>query len=260
MITACIYRLIVIVILSMIAGCTRSLSPTPAIHSVDTLRILPQEPDIQCNASANSTQAQFIIGYGSLMQDESRMRTAAGAGTAFAVDVQGFRRGWFTQGASTGFSTTFLGAVADTNHGFNAVMFGISHDELVAMDRRERGYCRSPVMPAALHLAGKGGELPDGQYWIYLNTASTTAIPSSEKPLVQSYIDIFLGGCLEQEERYNLKGFAGRCISTTSNWSKHWVNDRLYPRRPFIHQPRAGQIDRLLDNAMPEYFRQIVIE
>jgi hypothetical protein len=85
-------------------------------------------------------------------------------------------------------------------------------------------------------------------------------LASEEKPLVQSYVDIFISGCLEQEEQQRLAGFAQRCINSTTDWSAFWVNDRIYPRRPFIYQPKAGLIDHLLNNALPELFQQIHIE
>ena len=48
--------------------------------------------------------------------------------------------------------------------------------------------------------------------------------------------------------------------SFTTGWSEHWVNDRIYPRRPFVHQPRAGEIDRLLSASLPELFGRIRLE
>lgn len=213
-----------------------------------------------CNTPADTTQAQYIVGFGSLMQEASRKRTAPDADTAYPVEITGYRRGWFTQGSNTGFSTTFLGVVPDSSSHFNAVVFAITPDALTAMDKRESGYCRSAMNTTAVRLDGKGGELPEGQYWIYSNSVDSIALPNSQFPLVQSYVDIFLGGCLEQEERYSQTGFAERCISSTSDWSSYWVNDRIYPRRPFINQPQAGKIDRLLQKTLPNLFSQIVLE
>lgn len=213
-----------------------------------------------CNSTPDTAQPQWVIGYGSLMQQESRQRTAPEASTAHAANVKGYRRGWFAKGSPVGFSTTFLGAVPDASASMNAVVFSVSTEALAALDRRESGYCRSQVKPGHLQLSGKAEAIPAGQYWIYSNLPDSIALPDNDRPLVQSYVDIFIGGCLELEEQYQLAGFAEECIRTTSGWSEHWVNDRLYPRRPFIHQPRAGQIDRLLDKELPGIFRQIRIE
>ena len=103
-------------------------------------------------------------------------------------------------------------------------------------------------------------ELAGGQAWIYVNGPDSIAPPSPRYPIVQSYVDIFVSGCLEQEERFALGGFARQCLATTAGWSEHWINDRLYPRRPFIHQPRAHQIDVLLSQQLPDHFARIRIE
>ena len=60
-----------------------------------------------CDASPDARRAQYVVGYGSLMQDESRERTSPHAGAAHPVEIAGFKRGWFARGASVGFSTTF---------------------------------------------------------------------------------------------------------------------------------------------------------
>ncbi len=213
--------------------------------------------DKNCNQEPDPNQAQNIIGYGSLMQDESRLRTTPKAQIAYPVMVQGFRRGWYVKNEGKKLGATFLAVVQDSSQQLNAVVYGLSDvTELQATDRRERAYCRTAVTPNQLEILS--GELPSGQFWIY--TMSETKIPNINFPLVQSYIDIFISGCLEQEERYKLVNFSQQCIKTTNNWSEYWVNDRLYPRRPSIYQPKAFQIDSLLEKNLPEYFNQIKIE
>jgi hypothetical protein len=49
-------------------------------------------------------------------------------------------------------------------------------------------------------------------------------------------------------------------VETTTDWSAFWINDRIYPRRPFIYQPKARQIDQLLNEVIPEFFEKIKIE
>ena len=214
-----------------------------------------------CNARPDPGQPQYIIGYGSLMQDESRKRTSPQAGPAHPVEVSGYRRGWFAKGDPLGFSTTFLGALPDPKSRLNAVIYRVETSELAATDQREASYCRRGVAASDIRALEKGPALtPDGQAWIYANRPEAIATPSARFPIVQSYVDIFLSGCLEQEQRFELKGFAQQCLATTGDWSQHWVNDRLYPRRPFIFQPKARQIDSLLLQQLPEYFSKIRIE
>lgn len=43
-----------------------------------------------CGDAPDLTRTQYIIGYGSLMQDESRKRTSPQAGSAQPVEVSGY--------------------------------------------------------------------------------------------------------------------------------------------------------------------------
>ena len=215
----------------------------------------------KCGPAPGPGRAHYIVGYGSLMQDESRERTSPHAGAAHPVEIAGFKRGWFAHGASVGFSTTFLGVLPDRGSRMNAVIYQVDADELTATDGRERSYCRTGVAPEDVNPLEPGAtSAPDGQIWIYVSRPGSVTLPSSKYPIVQSYVDVFLSGCLEQQERYGLSGFAAQCIATTTGWSAHWLNDRIYPRRPFVYQPRAGQIDRLLSTQLPHYFARIKIE
>ncbi|MGR8932271.1 MAG: gamma-glutamylcyclotransferase family protein [Gammaproteobacteria bacterium] len=214
----------------------------------------------RCNALPDPNQNQYIIGYGSLMQHESRLRSVPDADAAYPITVSGYRRGWFAKGPGVGFSTTYLGAVPDTVGQFNAVIYKISADDIPVMDKRESLYCRQEMVPSSYTLLTPGTRTPQGQVWIYANKPESVATANEQHPIVQSYVDIFVSGCQEQEQRYALKNFAKECLVTTSNWSTAWVNDRLYPRRPYIYQPKAGQIDKLLQQQLPDYFQQIRIE
>jgi len=215
----------------------------------------------ECRARADSNRPQFIVGYGSLMEDESRKRTSPRAGPAHPVDLAGFERGWFERGSATGFSTTYLGVRPDSRARLNAVVYAVEPEEIGATDARESSYCRSAVLPASIAVLDPGFALPDNaQLWIYVTDPRRVAPPDARYPIVQSYVDVFLSGCLEQEERFHVSDFARRCIETTTGWSEHWVNDRIYPRRPFVHQPRAGAIDRLLSSTVPGEFDSIRLE
>lgn len=197
------------------------------------------------------------------MEDESRHRTAPQSGEAYPVWVRGYRRGWFPAGPKVGFGASFLGIEKDKDRQFNAVIYEVfDSSQMAATDRRESSYCRESLSLDTLTFLKPDLPQPQGQIWIYAPSNSEQAVssPSPQFPIVQSYVDIFLSGCLEQAERFNLPDFPQQCIETTTGWSEHWVNDRLYPRRPFLYQPRAGQIDRWLDRLLPEYFRKIKIE
>lgn len=219
---------------------------------------LPDIAEPTCSPSPDATQAQYVISYGSLMQDSSRLRTAPHAGAARPVMVKGFQRGWFSRSQSHGLGTTYLGVVSDVTSSVNAVIYQIDVKELAAFDRRERGYCRVAVAPSAVRLLA--GERPAGQMWLYEVRPGEAVEADEDHPVAQSYVDIFLDGCIEQEERFHLAGFSTQCVRTTFGWSANWVNDRVFPRRPSAFQPRATQIDQLLADELPAYWSQIRLE
>ena len=99
----------------------------------------------ECGAPPDTSRPQYIVGYGSLMQDESRKRTSPQAGPAHPVEVRGFRRGWIARADTGGFGTTFLGVRPDRESSFNAVIYQVDEVELRATDQREVSYCRESV-------------------------------------------------------------------------------------------------------------------
>jgi len=105
------------------------------------------------------------------------------------------------------------------------------------------------------------GTLPDlKQIWIYNSAKELHQYPADDYPIVQSYVDIFIRGCIQVEEKYRIKNFAKDCIQSTAQWSEHWVNDRIFPRRPSLYEPYASKIDELLKEMLPEKFKHIKFE
>lgn len=47
--------------------------------------------------------------------------------------------------------------------------------------------------------------------------------PSREYPIAQSYVDTFLSGCFELEEKFKIKDFAKECVLSTEGWDAPWV-------------------------------------
>jgi len=218
--------------------------------------------ETDCRPAVDATRPQFTLGYGSLMENASRRRTAPNVGHAVPVLVSGFERGFITPGSSVGFSTTYLGVVPNQQAQITAALYQVFQvDDIKATDKREASYCRVAVTPDQIRVLDGTDIARKGQYWIYVNDPARTSPASEGLPLVQSYIDIFLTGCQQLGQRASeFEGdFAVACIETTGGWSEHWVNDRLYPRRPFIYQPNAGWIDRMLDQHVPE-FQSVRIE
>jgi hypothetical protein len=106
---------------------------------------------------------------------------------------------------------------------------------------------------------------PKGKVWIYANKfkskqALKNSLPSPEFPIVQSYVDICLTGCLQIQQGFPEAGdFAAEFIQSTREWSKYWENDRAYPRRAPFAVPLAQDIDILLKKHLPAQFAEIRI-
>ena len=48
----------------------------------------------ECHPQINSSEQNFVVGYGSLMNDSSRMRTNPKAKNVYLVEVKNFERVW----------------------------------------------------------------------------------------------------------------------------------------------------------------------
>jgi hypothetical protein len=162
-----------------------------------------------CNDVPDAGRPQFIIGYGSLMQAESRARTNPGAGAPLPVVVQGYARGWFEPDDAPAFGTTYLGVRMRPSAHLNAIAYAVDDVALAQADRRESGYCRREVSLESVKAMTLSPRIPeDAQLWIYVTD----------------------------------------------------YHGSIYPRRPFVYQPRARQIDTLLHDRYARHFDRMRIE
>jgi hypothetical protein len=216
-----------------------------------------------CHPEIHPEVPQYVIGYGSLMEKASRDRTAPNTGANLPVMVTGYERSWHLRGSGVGFGTTYLGVQLKAGAPMVAALYrNFTGQDILATDQRELYYCRDEVDPGALRMLDGSAAPETGQIWVYVSKPEAVDPPNADYPIVQSYVDIFITGCLQLAGRVvgQNEDFAKQCITTTSGWSPHWVNDRLLPRRPFIYQPNASEIDRLLFEGVPDEFRMIRIE
>jgi hypothetical protein len=216
-----------------------------------------------CHPKIDPEVPQYVIGYGSPMESASKARTAPDTGANLPVMVTGYERSWHLRGAGVGFGTTYLGVQVKAGASMVAALYrNFAGPDILDTDQREFDYCRGEVDPGALRMLDGSAVPVPGQIWIYVSKPEAVDPPDADYPIVQSYVDIFITGCLQLAERVvgQNEDFAEQCIATTSGWSPHWVNDRLLPRRPFIHQPNVSEIDRLLFEHVPDAFGMIRIE
>jgi cation transport regulator ChaC len=215
---------------------------------------------VVCHPKINSRVPQYIVGYGSLMDEQSKKNTDPTAQKSIPVLIKGYKRSWSVHGNSPGLNATFLSVSRDPRSSINGIIYRLSHPKHIAKyDRREISYCRRELEPHQVQLYS--ATLPHHkQIWIYISDKTPHFYPNKDFPIVQSYVDIFIRGCIQIEEQYKIKNFAKDCIQSTEQWSDHWVNDRIFPRRPFLYEPFASKIDALLKKTQPEKFKQIKIE
>jgi len=214
----------------------------------------------ECHPAFDPAVPQYIVGYGSLMQSASKLSTEPGAGINLPVLVTGFQRGWNTHGV---YPTTYLGVQPSKSARMAAALYrDFLEDGKIGADAREIDYCRAAVPPGAVEMLDASSLPSPSQIWIYVNKPETLAPPDADNPIVQSYVDIFITGCLELQTRVADEDidFVEECVRTTDGWSKHWVNDRLMPRRAYHYQPRAFEIDQHLERFLPDLFGSIEIE
>jgi hypothetical protein len=179
-----------------------------------------------CHMQVNSSKSQYIVGYGSLMLESSKRDTYHSVGENVPILLNGYQRGWFARGLYQGHATTFLGASYKAHHNMNAVMFQVGSKIIASFDTRERNYCRYLVSASNIKWLSEAKDLTHAQVWIYLPSDAIRLKPSSENPIYQTYVDIFLQGCVELERKFHLKDFSKNCIIKTTDWSKNIKNDR----------------------------------
>jgi len=203
-----------------------------------------------CYPPPNPSTQQFIIGFGSLMQEKSKRQTDPSAGDSIPVRVRGYERTWDAQGDSISkYSTTFLGIRPNSNASFNGVIFPLSEGSLGSYDHREDWYCRTRVQRNQIQFLN-GGDGIEGEYWIYVPRPSHSAYPDEKHPILLSYVYIFLSGCLQLEQKFNLPGFGEECLNSTTEWRTHWLNNR----QPNQKSTEEEKIHVLLEKGLPTLY------
>lgn len=215
---------------------------------------------LTCHPKINTQLPQYVVGYGSLIDEQSKKRTDPTAQESFPALVKGYKRSWVVHGNLPGFNATFLSVIEDKSSSFNGIIYKLNNSgQIQQYDKRETIYCRKELNFKALKIYSDA--LPaQKQIWIYSPAQKQNLPPTHDYPIVQSYVDLFIRGCIQIEEKFKIKNYAKDCIQSTDQWSAHWVNDRIFPRRPSLFEPYAAKIDALLKEVLPEKFKQIKIE
>ena len=168
----------------------------------------------------------YIFGYGSLIEQSSRLRTTPRAIYVLPARVSGFARGWWARTGSIGFTTTFAGAIPHAAGFINGVVYAVTQQELEDTNKREQGYTPTDITGAIQILSGD--YKPKDKVWMYVNDFKPgereKSLPTAEFPIVQSYVDICLTGCLQIEGAFpdDARDFSRAFIESTQAWSQYW--------------------------------------
>lgn len=181
------------------------------------------------------SEPHIVLGYGSLMNGDSRSRHSGIPHDGVEVEVYGFERGWITRSEPE--RQTYVGAYQKSNGWLNAQLVPTHLDP--ALQKREQDYRFTAVTIDQLNF-----ELSDDlterliewlkqrDIWICESLKIEPSEP--DYPVHQSYIDTCLAGCLE----LGGEAAARRFIASTAGWEHDRVNDRTAPR-----YPRAARVN-----------------
>jgi hypothetical protein len=210
----------------------------------------------QDTAANDHSPKNYMVGYGSLINTKSRLRTTPNIKFVYPVQINDYERAWNVHGKS--YKATFVGVIPKKGAHLNAVYYPISKEDLELTKKRELSYNITKLNSKNLEPLGLK-TLPEGNYWISSVKPDLLSPPSETYPIIQSYIDIIVKGAFEIAERYQLPDYPDELIKTTRGWNKnYWINDRIQPRRPLEYEPDAIKIDDFLCKFFP-YYRDIKI-
>lgn len=163
----------------------------------------------------------FILGYGSLINGESRAKTGE-TGKVWPVKLHGFERHWSVMSVEYGMSS--VAVIHAPEKACNGVLVEVPYDQFPLFDERESGYQRA-VINANQLTTYQDHPLPEGTYWVY--HTEDVIEPHHECPIALSYLDVILSGCLEHGD-----DFAQDFLTLTKGWTSPLLNDRKAPRYP----------------------------
>uniref|UniRef100_A0A0G4GNQ5 Uncharacterized protein n=1 Tax=Chromera velia CCMP2878 TaxID=1169474 RepID=A0A0G4GNQ5_9ALVE len=255
---------------------------------------IPQAPETIKPMAKKKVIKNFLIGFGSIINTQSRKSSDPDAIQAAACRIKaewGYVREWNFQSPTAQICALGLRKTRPGERGatINGVIFPAS-DDLTEFDKREAGYARIevprhcvevlswhvlpndarvfvyvPYAPSVVEKYGtdpttglakcSGATAPEGLDWDTEGPGMGLKPPSVQFPILQTYVDVVLKGCLEWGE-----AFAVEFIETTFLWSPFWLNERPLSRRPWLHEKQYVAIDRMLREAVPEHFAHRALE
>jgi hypothetical protein len=163
----------------------------------------------------------MFFGYGSLVN-----RATQGYPGIRRATVTGWRRAWRHTGTR---DVAFLTAVPAPGARLDGLLAEVPGGDWAALDTREWAYVRTQAEP-------------DRAAQIYHIPADLHAAPTTQHPILLSYLDVVVQGYLAE---FGPQGVA-RFFATTDGWDAPILNDRAAPRYPRA-QPLSAEETALVD-------------
>jgi cation transport regulator ChaC len=251
------------------------------IHYIVTYSLtnIPEHPKMSTH---NTLQRHFIFGYGSLMCHRSRAVTAPSLAQKHSIPVvvEHLTRKWSArihhkkEKHPEIHGQTAMGIELARNKKCSGVLIEVDRAELEYFDIREGGYDRveidlshvwgldddeekndvvnvntHPVLERASHKRNlptgpnqdKNDDFDMIKVWVYI---PRTSLPANQNfPIVQSYVDIILRGCLDYGTN-----FATYFLNTTDGWWNHEIISNIDDGQDLSHNCRDDNIRRELNH------------
>lgn len=194
-------------------------------------------------------EPHVIMGYGSLMNADSRHRHSNIPHHGISVSVLGFERAWVTRSLPE--KQTYVGAYQQANAWLNAQLVPSHLDP--SIQQREQDYRFTSVNVAQLSLSYDDAVKETLAAWLsarelWICETLHTQPATDEYPVNQSYVDTCLAGCLELGGESAARDF----IQSTKAWDHPRVNDRQAPNYPRAARV-SPEVHTTIDGLLHEY-------
>ena len=212
----------------------------------------------------DAEEYDYIFGFGSIMNRGTHGENFLPGVSVVLSRKFGYERQWNFR-SNTGFTALGVSKV-DTNGGesssqakdVNGVLFRVTQSMIPVFDRREVGYekVRIPLQYLTFVETSDSASSwyrdlsPNDRCWLYVPLPSHTKMADENHPLLQSYVDTVLQGCLE----WGGETMAEEFLKTTGGWSTYFLNDTPSSRRPWLYRKDYSTIDRLLQKYASKTF------
>ena len=243
-----------------------------SIHSPPPKMSIPTNDGVRL-AEESKKDYEFVFGFGSIMNssthapwlEPSNNCSSEGAATMTALPGKvvrirqsfGYERRWNFR-STTGFTALGVSRItttADPPRDMNGVLFQIPSAMMPGFDRREVGYEKVRIPMDCIDFCSDGeyvasnntnAELPEltdsDHIWIYVPQANQCREADENHPLLQSYVDTVMQGCLEWGGRKMAEDF----VLSTGSWSSFFLNDTPSSRRPWLFRKDYDILDDIL--------------